>query len=302
MSIHPIIPPDARLERLFDGCAFAEGPAADAAGDVHFSDCPNDRILVYRATTGKTEVWQEPSRRANGMNFDAQGRLVVCCDGKDGGARAVRRYEPDGSITTLASHFDDKKLNAPNDLCFDSAGRIYFTDPRYGDKSDLEQECMAVYRIAPEGHPDGSLTRIIDDLQTPNGILITPDDRTLYLVDNNPTPGGARTLVQYDLQPDGAWRYARTLADFGAGRGGDGMALDVEGNIYLTAGDGERAGVYIIAPDGAQVGFIPTGEAPGNCTFGGPDLQTLYIAASTSLYRIRLTIPGQLVWPTQEKR
>lgn len=298
MSTHPIIPPDARLERLFDGCAFAEGPAADAAGDVYFSDCPNDRILVYRAATGKTEVWQEPSLRANGMNFDAQGRLTVCCDGKDGGARAVRRYEPDGSITTLASHFNGKKLNAPNDLCFDSAGRIYFTDPRYGDKSDLEQACMAVYRIAPEGHPDGSLTRIIDDMQTPNGILITPDDCTLYLVDNNPEPGGARTLVQYDLQPDGAWRFARTLADFAPGRGGDGMCLDVEGNIYLTAGEGERAGVYIIAPDGAQVGFIPTGEAPGNCTFGGPDLQTLYIAASTSLYRIRLAIPGQLVWPT----
>ena len=289
---HPI-PPDAKLERLFGGCVFAEGPAADAAGDVYFSDCPNNRILVYRAASGKTEIWQEPSLRANGMNFDAQGRLVVCCDGKNGGARAVRRYEADGTITTLASHFNGKKLNAPNDLCFDSAGRIYFTDPRYGDKSDLEQPCMAVYRI----EVDGSLTRVIDDLQTPNGILITPDDRTLYLVDHNPQPGGARTLVQYAVDADGRWRYTRTLADFGAGRGGDGMALDVSGNIYLTAGEGEKAGVYVIAADGEQLGFIPTREAPGNCTFGGPDLRTLYIAASTSLYCIRLAIPGQLVWP-----
>ncbi len=293
MPTHPI-PPDARLERLFDGCAFAEGPAADANGDVYFSDCPNNRILVYRAATGQTEVWQEPSLRANGMNFDALGRLVVCCDGKDGGARAVRRYEADGSITTLASHFNGKKLNAPNDLCFDSAGRIYFTDPRYGDKRDLEQDCMAVYRI----EMDGSLTRVIADMQTPNGILITPDDCTLYLVDHNPEPGGARTLVQYDAAADGSWHFTRTLADFGAGRGGDGMALDVAGNIYLTAGDGETAGIYVIAPDGEQLGFIPTREAPGNCTFGGPDLQTLYIAASTSLYRIRLAIAGQLVWPT----
>ena len=292
MPTHPI-PPDAVLERLFDGCAFAEGPAADAVGDVYYSDCPNNRILVFRAATGKTEVWQEPSLRANGMNFDAQGRLVVCCDGKDGGARAVRRYEPDGSITTLASHFDGKKLNAPNDLCFDSGGRIYFTDPRYGDKSDLEQECMAVYRI----ETDGSLRRVIDDMQTPNGILITPDDRTLYLVDHNPQPDGARTLVQYDASDDGSWHFARTLADFGTDHGGDGMALDVEGNIYLTAGSGEKAGVYVIAPDRGQIGFIPTGEIAGNCTFGGPDLQTLYIAASASLYRIRLAIPGQLVWP-----
>ena len=134
MPTHPI-PSDAKLERLFEGCTFAEGPAADAVGDVYFSDCPNNRILVYRAATSKTEVWQEPSLRANGMNFDAQGRLVVCCDGKDGGARAVRRYEQDGTITTLASHFDGKKLNAPNDLCFDRAGRVYFTDPRYGDSN-----------------------------------------------------------------------------------------------------------------------------------------------------------------------
>ena len=129
------------------------------------------------------------------MNFDAEGRLVVCCDGKDGGARAVQRYEPDGTVTTLASHYNGKLLNAPNDLCFDQEGRIYFTDPRYGFKEDLEQDCMAVYRL----DLDGSLTRVIDDLETPNGILITPDDKTLYLVDHNPEAGGARTLVAYDL-------------------------------------------------------------------------------------------------------
>ena len=288
MPTNPI-PPDAKLERLFDGATFAEGPAADAEGNVYFSDCPENRIFVYRPATGVTEVWKEPSDRANGMNFDAQGRLVVCCDGKDGGARAVRRYEPDGTITTLASHYNGKKLNAPNDLCFDKAGRIYFTDPRYGYKHDLEQECMAVYRI----ELDGTLTRVIDDMQMPNGILITPDNRTLYLVDHNPDPGGARTLVSYVLGEDGVWRKHATLADFGDGYGGDGMVLDVEGNIYLTAGSGDKAGIYIIAPDGEQLGFIATGEIPGNCTFGGPDLRDLYIAASTSLYRIRLNILGQ---------
>ncbi|MEZ4660234.1 MAG: SMP-30/gluconolactonase/LRE family protein [Caldilineaceae bacterium] len=292
MSQHPI-PANARLERLFDGCAFAEGPAADAEGNVYFSDCPNNRILVYRPATGQTEIWQEPSLRANGMNFDALGRLVVCCDGKDDGARAVRRYEADGSITTLASHYKGKKLNAPNDLCFDSHGRIYFTDPRYGYKHDVEQDCMAVYCI----ELDGALTRVIDDMQTPNGILITPDDRTLYIVDHNPEPGGTRTLLAYDVDTAGVWRRRATLADFGDGYGGDGMVLDADGNIYLTAGEGDKAGVYVIAPDGAQLGFIATGEIPGNCTFGGPELRTLYIAASSSLYAIELNIPGQLTYP-----
>jgi gluconolactonase len=227
------------------------------------------------------------------MNFDSQGRLVVCCDGKDGGARAVRRYEPDGTITTLASHYNGKKLNAPNDLCFDREGRIYFTDPRYGYRGDLEQDCMAVYRI----EPDGSLTRVIDDMQFPNGILITPDNRTLYLVDHNPDPGGARFLVVYDVTADGSWKRRGILYDHGSGYGGDGMVLDVEGNIYLTAGEGEKAGIYIFSAAGELVGIISLPEIPGNCTFGGPDLRTLYIAASSSLYRIKLAIPGQLTYP-----
>jgi gluconolactonase len=290
-----IIKPDAELQRVFDGCTFAEGPAADAAGNVYFSDCPNNRIMVFRAD-GTTVIWKEPSQRANGMCFDAQGRLVTCCAGGasyPGGARAVLRYEHDGSVTSLASHYGGKRLNSPNDLCFDCSGRIYFTDPRYGDRSDLEQACMAVYRI----ELDGSLTRVISDMQTPNGILISADNQTLYLVDHNPDPGGARTLVAYDIDSQGHCAYRSTLYDFGSGYGGDGMALDVEGNIYLTAGEREAAGVYIFAPDGRQLGFIHTPETPGNCTFGGPGLRTLSSAASSSLYQIRLGIPGLLAYP-----
>ena len=293
MSENPI-PANAILQQLFNGCNFAEGPAADAKGNVFFSDCPENRIFVYRPSSGQTDIWRQPSGRANGMNFDAEGQLVVCCDGKDDGARAVLRFEKDGSTTTLASHYAGSRLNAPNDLCFDSRGRIYFTDPRYGAKDDLEQDCMAVYRI----ELDGSITRVIDDLETPNGILITPDDRTLYLVDHNPEPGGARTLVAYGSDDGETWHHARVLADFGDGYGGDGMVLDVAGNIYLTVGEDARAGVTIFSPDGDELGFIPTGEIAGNCTFGGPELRTLYIAASTSLYAIELNIPGQLVYPS----
>lgn len=290
MSRTEIVPAGATLERVFQGCAFAEGPAADATSNVYFSDCPNDRIMLFRAD-GTTVVWKEPSRRANGMNFDAEGRLLTCCAGGatyPGGARSVLRYERDGSVANLASHYGGKPLNSPNDLCFDRHGRIYFTDPRYGDRSDIEQDCMAVYRI----ERDGSLTRVIDDMEFPNGILISADNRSLYIVDHNPDPGGARTLLAYDIDGEGRCARRGVLHDFGGGYGGDGMALDVAGNIYLTAGDGDAAGVYVFTPGGEQVGFIPTPEIAGNCTFGGPDLRTLYIAASSSLYRIRLAIPG----------
>lgn len=296
MSRADIIPPDAELERVFTGCAFAEGPAADAQGNVSFSDCPNNRIMLFRHD-GATVVWRDPSQRANGMGFDAQGRLVTCCAGGatyPGGARAVLRYEHDGSVTTLAAHYGGRRLNSPNDLTFDRQGRIYFTDPRYGDRGDIEQDRMAVYRI----ELDGALTRVIDDMQTPNGILISADNRTLYLVDHNPDPGGARTLVAYDIDAQGRCSYRSTLHDYGSGYGGDGMVLDIAGHIYLTAGEHEAAGVYIFTPAGEQIGFIPTPETPGNCTFGGPGLRTLYIAASSSLYRIQLGIPGLLPYPT----
>ena len=295
MPIVNPIPPDAELEHLFAGCAFAEGPAADAAGNVYFSDCPNNRIMRYQPD-GTTIVWKQPSQRANGMNFDAHGRLVTCCAGGPtypGGARSVLRYEHDGSVTNLASHYGGKPLNSPNDLCFDTHGRIYFTDPRYGDRSDIEQDCMAVYRI----ELDGSLTRVIDDMEMPNGILISTDNRALYLVDYNPAPGGARTLLAYDIDSAGVCKRRSVLHDYGSGYGGDGMVLDVEGNIYLTAGDGDAAGVYIFTPDGEQLGFVQTPEIAGNCTFGGHDLCTLFIAASSSLYRIRLGIPGLLTYP-----
>lgn len=287
------IPTDARLKRVFQGTIFSEGPAADAEGNVYFSDCQANRIYLYRPSSGTTEIWKEPSGRANGMNFDAEGRLVTCCDGKDGGARAVWRHEDDGTVSVLATHYNGKLLNAPNDLCFDRAGNIYFTDPRYGYQHDVEQDWMAVYRIGT----DGTITRVIDDAQTPNGILLTPDNTIMYLVDNNPDLGGARTLLEYRIDANGAWRRSRQLHDFGEGRGGDGMVLDIEGNIYLTAGVGDLAGVYLFSPDGEQLGFIPTGEAPGNCTFGGRDLRTLYITATSSLYAIDLAIPGQLTYP-----
>lgn len=286
------IPEDAPVERAAGDCQFTEGPAADAEGNLYFSDSPNNRIMVLRPS-GETEIWKAPSGRANGMNFDPGGRLVTCCAQGDGGAQEVQRHEADGSVTVLASHFDGKRLNSPNDLCFDSHGRIYFTDPRYGSKEGVEQDTMAVYRI----EIDGSVTRVIEDVEVPNGILISPDDRIIYLVDNNPEEYGARTLLVFHQDEEGDWSREAEMYDFAPGRGGDGMALDVQGNIYLTAGSEEKGGVYIFTHGGEQVGFVETPENPTNCTFGGPDLTTLYITASTSVYQVEGTVPGQMAYP-----
>ena len=281
------------VHKVADGCQFTEGPAADADGNLFFSDCPNNRIMVLRAD-GSLEVWKVPSGRANGMNFDAQGRLVVCCAQGEGGAREVQRYEVDGSVTVLASQYDGKPLNSPNDLCFDPEGRIYFTDPRYGDRSDVEQDTMAVYRI----EHNGELVRVISDLETPNGILMTPDGQTIYVVDNNPQDGGARTLLAYGFDNhEMTWSRKAQLYDFAPGRGGDGMVLDADGNIHLAAGSGDRGGVYVFSPAGEHLAFVPTPESPTNCTFGGKDLMTLYLTAGTSVYAVACTTPGQLTYP-----
>jgi gluconolactonase len=290
-----IFPPEARLERLVQGCEFTEGPAVDANGDIYFSDAPTNRVLVY-TTEGLCRVWERTargSRGANGMLFDRQGRLVTCNSQLAPDGRSVTRYESDGRVTILAERYQGRRLNSPNDLAIDNTGRIYFTDPRYGETADLEQDRMAVYRI----ERDGKLTRVIDDVQVPNGIAITPDNRTLYVADNNPAPGGARTLVGYDIQANGRVRRRSVLHDFGAGRGIDGMALDVEGNVYGTAGEKEKTGVYVFSPRGDVLAFLPTPETATNCTFGGPDLKTLYITAGGSLYRIQPRVAGSVVFP-----
>jgi gluconolactonase len=288
----------AQLEKVFTGAVFSEGPASDRNGHVLFTDCSENLIYSFDESTKETSIWSDNSAHANGMNFDSQGRLVVCCDGKNypsnpaGGAHAVRRYEKNGTVTTLAESFQGKKLNGPNDLCFDNEGRIYFTDPRYGDKSDIEQDVMAVYCI----DLDGTLTRVIEDLESPNGILISKDNKSLFLVDHNPDPGGARTLVKYKSNSAGGWIKDKVLLDFGSDYGMDGMVFDQEENIYVTGGSGETGGVHIVSSSGEFKGFISTPEVPGNCTFSGKNLDYLYICASTSLYRIKMHAKGLLTW------
>jgi gluconolactonase len=289
-----LLPAGAKLEKVASGGRFTEGPAMDAAGNMYYSDNPNNRIMVY-TPSGENRVWKEPARSANGMMFDAEGRLITCNAQNAPDGRTVTRYEKNGAVTVLAERYNGKRLNSPNDLCIDRRGRIYFTDPRYGTMDGMEQDRQAVYRL----DPDGKLTRVIDDLLVPNGILISPDNRTLYVADNPPSPGPERRtlLIAYDIHPDDRVTRRKVLHDLTPGRGIDGMVMDTDGNLWATAGTGEKSGVYIFSPEGRQLGFIATPEVPGNCTFGDRDLKTLYITASTSLYRIRTNATGLLTYP-----
>lgn len=283
--------------------SFLEGPAASADGVVYFSDIRADRIYSLWPDQNLT-VFRQPSGRANGNTFDLEGRLVTCEGaehGPDGGRRLVRTDLATGIVTELASHFEGRRLNSPNDVTCDELGRLFFTDPRYGDRSDLELTVEGVYRV----DPDGSLHRILDQaaVERPNGLAITPDASELYVIDSNQAVGGNRKILAFQLDRDGEIVGQRLVYDFAPGRGGDGMELDSEGTLYVCAGineprssgetDQNPPGVYLISPGGSLLDVI---EIPQdvitNCCFGGPDLRTLYVTAGHQLFAVDVNNPG----------
>lgn len=289
----PVVPAGAKLEKLWGEGAFTEGPAFGPDRCVYFSDIGN-RIMRFDPAAGRTTVYREPSGRANGLDFDPQGRLVAAEGANTGGNRRVTVTEKDGTVRVLADRWQGKRFNSPNDLTIDTRGRVYFTDPRYVGDEPRDIPTESVYRI----DPDGTVTAIITDVQKPNGIILAPDMKTLYLADNNGAPGGHRHLLAFDLKPDGTVGPKRVLHDFRDGRGIDGMCVDVQGNVYATAGTRDKAGVYVFNPQGKLLTVIPTPEDPSNCVFGDPDRKSLYITAGKSLYRIKLSVPGFAVfWP-----
>src|SRR5262249_27666201 len=246
---------------------FLEGPAVDAKGNVFFSDIAGNRILKMD-TKGAVTTFRADSGRTNGNCFDAEGRLISCEGGEQGPGRRriVRTDMKTGKVTVLTDKYDGKRYNSPNDVCVDSKGRIWFTDPRYGaDRSDLEMDAEGVYRIDPDGN---KVTRVLSqpDIQKPNGIAIAPDDKTLYVIESNPQPGGNRKIWALEVTADGKREKKRLVYDFGKGRGGDGMRLDMKGNLWVAAGittprgPGENldvpAGVYVISPEGKLLGRI----------------------------------------------
>src|SRR5215468_10580627 len=215
---------------------FLEGPAVDAGGNVFFSDIAGIRILKMDAK-GVVTTFRADSGRTNGNCFDAQGRLISCEGGEQGPGRRriVRTDMKTGEITVLTDKFEGKRYNSPNDCCVDGKGRIWFTDPRYGaDRTDLEMDIEGVYRIDTDGKVKRMLTQ--KEIDRPNGIAVSADNKTLYVIDSHPKVGGNRKIWAFDLAADGSLSKQRVIYDFGKGRGGDGMRVDLNGNLWVAAG------------------------------------------------------------------
>lgn len=267
--------------RIAADCAFTEGPAVGPDGSVYFSDGPNDRIMKLDPG-GVLSVFLKPCGAANGLLFDANGDLLMCQSARADGARAVAKYDLSAStMTTLTSKFRGDKYIAPNDLCVDDSGNIYFTDPYYdGEKS---QPNSGVYRIDVVS---GKVSLIIDNLLKPNGIAFSPDKRILYVSDR-----GTQKLHRYQVSNEGVTADG-IVYDFRPDRGIDGMAVDVMGNIYGAAGEGKTTGLFIISPTGQLLLHKPMPEFSTNVTFGGADQRDLYLTASTSVYKMRTRLPG----------
>ena len=289
--------------------ALLEGPAFDSEGNLFFSDIFANRIYKM-AADGKVSTFRADSGRTNGNTFDAQGRLISCegAEQGPGGRRRIVRTDPGtGTVEVLTDRYQGRRYNSPNDVVADARGRIWFTDPFYGDdRSSLEMDAEAVYRI----DPDGTVTRVLTqpEVERPNGLALTPDGRTLYVVDSHGRPGGNRKVWAFEVAGDGTLGRRRQVFDFGKGRGGDGLRLDERGNLWVAAGimfprhSGETAdvppGVYVITPGGELLGRIPIPEdLCTNLAFGGPGRKTLHVTAGKSIYKVPLTVSGYSLYP-----
>jgi gluconolactonase len=270
----PVIASGAKLEKLADGFVFTEGPTSDAQGNVFFTDQPNDRILKW-SIEGKLSTFMQPSGRSNGMCFDGKGNLLSCADEKN----EIWSIAPDKKSTVIVKDYQGKLFNGPNDLWVRPDGGLYFTDPYYARdywKRGPKEQGEHVYYVSPDRK---KLIRVVDDLKKPNGIIGTPDGKTLYVSDI----GGNKTYA-YDIQPDGKLAKKRLICELGS----DGLTIDNEGNLYLTG-----KGVTVFDKNGKQIEHIAVNEPwTANVCFGGKDRQTLFITASKSFYGIRMRVKG----------
>ena len=265
-----VVADGAKVEKLAGDFQFTEGPAADAKGNIFFTDIPNNRIHKW-SLDGKLSTFRENSGGANGLYFDKKGNLLTC----EGGGRRLVSIDPKGNVTVLADKYQDKKFNSLNDLWPDPKGGIYFTDPRYGNREGMEQDGEHVYYLSPDRK---SIVRVIDDMVRPNGIIGTRKGNRLYVADH----GGKKTFV-YTIKKDGTLSDKKLFAP----EGSDGMTIDNEGNIYLTTN-----AVVVYNKKGEKIETIKVPEGPANVTFGGKDKKTLFITARTSLYSVRMRVKG----------
>lgn len=274
----PLLAPGAKLEKLGDGYAFTEGPAADAHGNVFFTDQPNDRIVRWDAATGAFTDWLKPSGRANGTYFDAQGNLLTCSDDLN----QLWSIAPDKKVTVLVKDLGGKLLNGPNDLWIRPDGALYFTDPLYKRpywkrEPQSQQAGQHVYFLGTDR--TAAPKAVATDLKQPNGLIGTPDGKTLYVADI-----GTGKTYAYDVQADGDLAGKRLFCNLGS----DGMTLDAAGNVYLTG-----RGVTVFDPTGKQIDHLAIPEGwTANVTFGGKDNDLLFITASKSVYGAKMKVKG----------
>ncbi len=285
-----------------------EGPTWDGARRTLYYVGDNRISQVKQGSPSRD--FRNPVPGANGLILDRQGRLLAC----EAGTRRVTRTERDGSVKVIAESFEGRKFNSPNDLSIDSKDRIYFTDPRYGARDTMEQRDAAgnmvegVYRI----DVSGKIIRVLgrESVDRPNGVLVSPDDRHLFVADNNNMAGGVRKLWRFDLDSAGnvVVESRKLVFDWKTSRGPDGIKMDSKKRLYVAAGlnvanpphetaQPYTGGVYVLSYDGALLDFIPVPkDEVTNCAFGGDDLRTLYITAGGTLWSIRLENPGRVIF------
>ncbi|MEL7586529.1 MAG: SMP-30/gluconolactonase/LRE family protein [Prolixibacteraceae bacterium] len=273
-DLSSLIANGSKVEKVAGGYSFTEGPAVAQDGEIFFTDQPNNAIHIWNEKKG-IRRFETDGERANGLYFDAEGGLIACADFRN----KLIRISMDGQKSVLADSYDGKHLNGPNDLWIHPNGNIYITDsyyrrPWWPEEHKQEQDVRGVYCL----YPDGRLIRLIDDYKMPNGIIGTPDGKTLYVA---------------DIQDGKTWKY--TINEDGsisnkalfAPEGSDGMTIDAKGNVYLT-----NKAVSVFAPGGQKLGELIVPEQPANITFGGRDRKTLFITARTSVYTIRMNVSG----------
>ncbi|MGL4551566.1 MAG: SMP-30/gluconolactonase/LRE family protein [Gemmataceae bacterium] len=303
LAAGPIFEDGAKLTALAKAPAAGEGPAWHPKLGVLTSG--GDGGIHRYAPDGSSSVFRKDAG-TNGLLFDATGRLVAC----EPVQRRVTRTGLDGIITVLTDRYRGKRYNTPNDLTVDAGGRLYFSDPRYGDRKGMELDAEGVYRI----DPDGTVTEVIGrEVERANGVLVSGDGKHLYVADNNNDKvGGARKLWRFDLAAGSVDRKSRTLIyDWGTGRGPDGLKQDEAGRLYVAAGLNRpnppaepaadvKGGIYVLSPEGKRLAFlpVPTDEVT-NCAFGGADRRTLYVTGGGVLYSVRTATPGRVVYPAK---
>ncbi|TWT58459.1 Gluconolactonase precursor [Thalassoglobus neptunius] len=300
----PIFASDAKLERLWNDGEFTEGVAVGPDGRIYFSDIARTdrpgKIMRFDPKSGTTDVFCSDSGQSNGLMFDRSGTLIACC-GANGGKIALCQIQEDGNVQPLVSKFDGKRFNSPNDLVIHPDGSIFFSDPRYVGPEKLELDHMSVFRLNPETK---QLTRLKTGISKPNGVVLSPDGKTLYVAetdngstgqseDHEPASPPRMTFNAFDLREDGTVTNRRVLRDFGDQTGIDGMTVDANGNVFAAVRSEDRFGIAVFSPEGEELEFLPTPELPTNCCFGIDEDQTsLYITVGTGLYRVSTSTTG----------